>query len=306
MEELATYVLLFIGALFVLIKASDFFVDAAEAIGLSLGATPFVIGVTIVSFGTSLPELATSIASVYSGSSEIVVGNVVGSNITNILLVLALIIIYARTVHLDFNVMDMDMPLLVCSAFFMWFTLMDGHLSLLDALLYLAGLVIFILHSFSEKVDDIIEHRHARWRDYLVLAITIAAIYAGAHFTIHAIENISVRIGVGNEIIALTAVALGTSLPEVVVSVNAARKGKIAIAVGNVLGSNVFNTLAVMSIPRFFGELIIPATILEFNMPLMVAVTLIFAVMCITPRISRWAGWMLLVFYIFFMYRAFV
>ena len=125
-------------------------------------------------------------------------------------------------------------------------------------------------------------------------------VYAGAHFTIVAIGEISAGLGINQEIIALTCVALGTSLPEVAVSITAARKGNSAMAVGNVLGSNVFNTFMVMGIPAFIGPLTIPQNILDFSLPFMVGVTVIFALICITPRISKWEGWMLVLFYTFF------
>ena len=164
--ELVAYIFLFAASLFVLVKASDWFVGSAENIGLAFGVSPFIIGVTIVAFGTSLPELAASIAAVFSGSSEIVVGNVVGSNITNILLVLGLTAVINRQIKLDFNVMDIDMPLLLGSAFLLWFVLADLQVTLVEAAILLVGMFIFLMNSIGGKRDENVERPKARPRDF--------------------------------------------------------------------------------------------------------------------------------------------
>ncbi len=305
--ELTAYILLFAVSIFVLVKASDWFVDAAENVGLSLGVSPFIIGVTVVAFGTSLPELAASIAAVLAGSSEIVIGNVVGSNITNILLVLGLTVVLGKEIKLDFDVMDVDMPLLIASSFFLWFTLLDQQISMSEAILFLVALVIFLLNSFFSKRDEDDGKRpKIQPKDILMLIGGGVLIYLGATYTIVSIEKISIALSFPSEIIALTGVALGTSLPEVVVSITAAKKGKTGMAVGNVLGSNIFNTYAVMGIPALIGDLIIPDQIMAFSLPLMVAVSLLFGLVCLSGRISRWEGLMLVVFYIYFIWESIV
>ena len=299
--EIALYLGLLLLSLAVLLKASDWFVTAAERIGLALGISPFIIGVTIIAFGTSLPELASSIAAVLAGEPEIVVGNVVGSNITNILLVLGLVAVVAGDFKLNDRVMDIDVPLLVGSAFLMWFTLYDNTFSFGEAIIFLIGLVVFLLNTL--RSEDSIKNPDkpwVTWRSYGLLVLGGGLVYVGANFTIMAIQELSVLANINSEFIALTIVALGTSLPEVVVSITAARKKKTAIAVGNVLGSNLFNTFAVMSIPSFFGSLVIPENIQDFSLPFMVAVSVLFGFICVTRKISRWEGAILLVFYGFF------
>lgn len=299
--DVALYLGMFVVSLAVLLKASDWFIDAAEHIGLSLGVSPFIIGVTIIAFGTSLPELATSIASVFSGESEIVVGNVVGSNITNIALVLGLAALVAKEIKLEYNIWHIDMPYLWGSAFLLWLALRDLHFSFFEALLFMLGIIAFLAYSFSSQQDEELEKvEKPSWKTYALLLLGGTLVYLGADYTIFSIKKLSAFAGVNPEIIALSVVALGTSLPEVIVSLNAARRGKASIAVGNVLGSNIFNTYIVMAIPSFFGKLKVPADINELFLPLMVAMTILFGVMSNNRSITRWEGVVLLLFYAFF------
>ncbi len=308
--EIIKYVLIFVVALAALLKASDWFVESAERIGLSFGISPFIIGVTIVAFGTSLPELASSIAGVMNGENEIVAGNVVGSNITNIVLVLGLVAIIAKRVPVDFK--TMDVPLLLGSAFILWFVLYDGNFEIWEAFLLLVCLIMFLINSFgSDDSDNEGERPSSSWKDYALLLVGGLLVWLGAKFTIDAIQGICEITGISSGFVALTLVSLGTSLPEVVVSISAARKGQSGIAVGNVIGSNIFNTYAVMGIARMFFS---PSTetpifgiepeILSFNLPMMVVLTVLLGFMSLTGKISRWEGGLFLVFYIFFLTKS--
>ncbi len=293
---------LFVVSLIVLLRSSDWFVNAAETIGLSLGISPFIIGVTIVAFGTSLPELATSIAAVLDDNSEIVIGNVIGSNITNIALVLGLTAVVVRKIDLEEDLWEIDFPFLLASAFILWFVLLDQQVNLVESLILLTGLSIFLAYSFKSDVEKVDQEDlpKAAAKDYFMLALGGALVYFSADFTIQAVSDISLTVGIPPRIIALSAVALGTSLPEVVVSLTAARRGKSSIAVGNVLGSNVFNTFIVVGIPSLIGPLVIPDDIMSFYLPLMIVMTLLFGVMSKSRSITRWEGLALLLFYLLF------
>ncbi len=293
-------------ALFVLVKASDFFVMAAERIGLSLGIPPFIIGVTIVAFGTSLPELASSIASVYAGAPEIVIGNVVGSNIANISLVLGLIAVIGKEVKMNEYIMYVDIPLLIMSAFLLWFVVSDKSVDVFEAIVMLIALVIFLVHSLSGNKDEEIERTSISWQTFAILIAGGIGVKFGADYTVDGIRGLAKALDIGEGVIAQSLVALGTSLPEVFVSIAAARKGQLDMAIGNVLGSNIFNTYAVMAIPALLGTLVIPANVLTFSLPLMIALTLILAVICITKVIGRWEGMMFLLIYIFFLVKLFM
>jgi len=301
MSDLLLYLGMFIGSLIVLLKASDWFVDSAEKIGLSFGISPFIVGVTIVAFGTSLPELAASIASVFADNSEIVIGNVVGSNIANLLLILGITAILAKEIRLDFDIVDVDLPFLVGTALFLWFACWDGKITIFETILFLTWLVLFLVTSMKrddEKSNN--ERPKTDWKTYGFLLVGGVLVYLSANYTIVAIKELATIGGISPEIIALTFVAFGTSLPEVAVSIAAVKKGKTGMAIGNVIGSNIFNILAVMGISRLFGNLILPADIIAFHLPFMFAVTVMFALITIGRNLSKWEGMMFILFYIFF------
>ena len=304
--DLITCLGMFVVSLTVLLKASDWFIDSAEEIGLSLGISPFIIGVTIIAFGTSLPELAASIAAVLAGDSEIVVGTVIGSNITNIALVLGLVAIIAKEIKLEYNIWHIDMPFLWGSAFLLWLALRDFQFTLFEGLLFMGGIALFLGYSFkSDEGDEDEDRKKASLKSYALLILGGVLVSVGATYVIEAIKGLSTLAGISPAIIALTAVALGTSLPEVIVSLSAVKKGKTSIAVGNVLGSNIFNTYVVMAIPSFFGNLSIPKDLVISDVPLMMIMTILFGIIANNKKITRWEGTLLILFYLFFIFDKF-
>ena len=316
MIDLLLWIGIFLVSLIVLIKASDYFTDSAEKIGIFFGIPAFIVGVTIVSIGTSMPELVSSIFAVLRNSPEIVVGNVVGSNIANILLVLGLAAIVGKKLKITYELSHVDLPFLVGSAFFLLITLWDGFFTLPEALLCLITLVIYLLYTINteKKHKDVdikkemkgaLKKRKLELKTYIILILSGFFIYISAKYTVEAVIKLSGLLNIGTEIIAVSAVALGTSLPELMVTVVAAKKGKPEIAIGNILGSNIFNTFAVMGIPALIGTLIIPSTILTFSLPIMLIATLLFFFVTLGKEVTSWEGWMLIIFYVFFIGKLF-
>lgn len=296
--DLLIQIVIFVVGIAALLWASDRFVEAAERIGLSFGISPFIIGVTIVAFGTSLPELATSVVAVLEGTPEIVIGAVVGSNITNIALVLGLTAVVVKNIDLEYNLWHIDIPFLWGSAFLLYFAVSDGNLSIYEAILFIVGICIFLGYSLKDQEKpDKKDRPTANWKDYALLVAGGAIVSLSATYIIDAIINIATILNIAPTVIALSAVAIGTSLPEVAVSLAAARKGKASIAVGNAIGSNVFNTFIVMSIPRFFGKLVIPEDVINIYLPLMIVMTILLGVMSNNRKITRWEGMVLLLFF---------
>jgi len=299
------FVGVFVVSLVVLLKASDWFVDSSERIGLSLGISPFVIGVTIVAFGTSLPELASSIVAVSHGESSIVTGNVIGSNVANICLVLGLVATITGTIKMDYSVLDIDVPVLVGSAVVLWAVVQDGVVSALDGIFLIGLLVVFLINSFRSHGGDDAVRVAAGWKAYALLVVGAVGVYFGARYTVESIQSLSAIMGVPSSVIAATMVALGTSLPEVIVSIAAARKGKAGMAIGNVVGSNIFNTFGVMGIPALVGEMNVPAEEVAFSLPYMIGITVLFAFLAAANNVSRWEGVMLMGMYVIFIVELF-
>ncbi len=300
------WILVFAGALALLVFSSNRFIVTAEHIGRGLGIRSFVIGITIVAMGTSLPELGASFFAVARHSGEIVVGNVIGSNITNILLIIGISALMIRNYHVDKNILKWDFPLLVLSALVLIFFLFDLVFTRWEALAFLGLFAVYIFYMVRNRSNVVLASEVNEIQkitpksgigQWVWLVVFIAGIYFGSKYTITAVIELARQLSVGTELIALTAVALGTSLPELAVSIAAARRNNVNIITGNIIGSNIFNTLVVMGLPGMFSSLPVPAGILYFSLPVMLLATLAFWAMSADKKVSRANGILLLVFY---------
>ena len=300
MSPILLSALVFVGALALLVKSSDWLIAAAEEIGLGLGISPFVIGVTIVALGTSLPELASSIAGVLGGDSAIVTGNVVGSNVANICLVLGLTAVAAGGIRMDESVVDVDVPIIVGSGVALWAVTYDGAVALADGLLLSGLLVVFLLSSFLSRPSPPGERTPIRARAYALLLAGGIGVYLGARYTVESVQGLSAAFGISSGVIAMSAIALGTSLPEVLVSLAAARRGKASIAVGNVIGSNIFNSFGVLGIPALLDTVAVPPEV-DFPLYFMLGVTVVLGFLAVASNVSRWEGAFLLGLYVVFL-----
>ena len=299
----------FLFSLTTLIISADFFIKSSERIGIALGIPQFIIGVTLVALGTSLPELVTSIIAVFNDGAEIVSGNVVGSNITNTCLVLGLVAFLAKDIQLKYDIMRVDMPMLMGATFLFYLAASDRFFSFAEGMLCIGGLMIYLGYVFQlgkegrtlAELSDEEKPPMFSWKEPIILIASGFAIYLSAKYNVEAIENLSALFNIGKELIAVTAVALGTSLPELVVSVVAVRGGNTEMAIGNVIGSNIFNIFAVMGIPALIQPFEIPESIVEFSLPVMVAVTVLAFFITMDRKINRWEGLILFLFYGLFM-----
>ncbi len=313
MIDLTIWIIIFIASIYTLVKSSDYFTDSAEKIGLHFKIPAFIVGVTIVAIGTSLPELISSIFAVIAKSSEIVIGNVVGSNIANIFLVLGVAAIFGKKLKVDFGLVHVDLPILFGATVLLAIAAWDGEFLLIEALLALALLTFYMLYTVqTQKADKKLKKEVRKKKEdklktkvWLTLILSAFFIFLGAKYTVESVIAISQMLDIGKEIIAVTAVALGTSLPELFVSITAAKKGNASMAIGNVLGSNIFNTLGIMGISALFGTLIIPKSILTFSLPIMVLATLTYFFTTQDREVTQWEGWMLIILYILFIGKTF-
>ncbi len=293
-------------ALYVVVKSSSYLLLYAERLSTALAVPPFIVGLLVVGFGTSLPELVTSIAAVTSGASEIVAGNVIGSNITNILLIAGLAAFAGGTLTVKRNLLGIDLPLFLGAALFLYVALMGGSFGIASTVIFLLALAFYVWYLVSEGRAGQKGRRHPLgWGTPLAILASLVLLYFGAEYTITAIVHLSDLLGIGRAVIAASVVALGTSLPELSVAIVGAREGKGDLVVGNLIGSNIFNIFAVMAIPRLFGPLSIPSSMLAFALPFLVGASLLFFVMMQENRLTKWEGGFLVLFYLFYLARLF-
>ena len=309
---LLLWVGVFVVSLIALVKGADWVLDGAKKIGLALGMSPFVVGVLILGFGTSAPELVSSVAGVLQGATEIPVANVVGSNIANILLIIGFSAVIARGAYAATkNLVDLEIPLLILSTFFFFGIVYDGTVTRIEGLFLLAGFLIYLLYNFfgnkSDASDASVspEEKRVTPLDIVLLIFGFALLILGAKYLVEAVLAISSGIGISVGIITLLAVAIGTSLPELIVSAKAALQGNAEVSLGNIFGSNIFNMLLVVGVPSLVTPLTVDATTAAIAIPAMLGVTVFFAISCLSNRIYVWEGAFYLLLYALFVVKIF-
>lgn len=259
------FIILVIGFI-ILIKGADLFVDGASNIAANFKVSKMLIGLTIVAFGTSAPEFAVSIKSLISNNGDMVLGNVIGSNILNILLILGTSALF-HSLNVKNNTVKKELPItmLITTLFAVLlsdkvfdknvvssFTRQDGIILLLFFLVFIYYLISMTRNKIDEDQDN--KDTLSLSKSFIYTGIGIVGIVLGSNFVVESASSIASILGVSERMISLTIVALGTSLPELVTSVTATRKGEYDIAIGNVVGSNIFNIGMVIGIPvALFG-----------------------------------------------------
>lgn len=300
MNLLIAFILIVIGFVF-LVKGADWFVDNASGIATKIGVSPLVIGLTIVAFGTSMPELAVSVTAALEGANEIAVGNVVGSNIFNLLVVAGLsACIYPLVVNP--TIFKRDWPISTLAAIVLMIFLIDSTLSSLEGIILLIFFAIILfsqLKSGKETDENKVEDR-PMVSLLIFLVIGIACIIIGGQLAVQGATDLARILGLSETLIGLTVVAIGTSLPELVTSVVAARKGENEIAMGNVIGSNVFNLLFILGISATLHPINVEPTALMDTLILSV-VSLGYWFICKKVKLDRKIGISMVMVYALFM-----
>jgi len=259
-----------------LVWSSDKFVEGAAAIANHVGMSPLLIGMTIVSLGTSAPEIVVSIMASLSGSGELAVGNALGSNITNIGLVLGITLII-RSITIDASTTKRELPQMVVVTLLAGALMIDGALSVTDGALLILGLVIFLtlLARRGEAPEGGVDNDSTLTplKAWGVFTIGLALLVISSRLLVVGAVNIAMALGVSELIIGLTIVAIGTSLPELAAAVMSALKGHSDIAIGAIVGSNVFNLLVVLAGPGLFGPLTLNASVMTRDWPVTMLTT---------------------------------
>jgi cation:H+ antiporter len=283
-----TLVLLVAGFV-LLLGGAEMLVRGASHLAIAVGISPLVVGLTVVSLGTSSPEISVSVVSALSGQGDIAIGNVVGSNIFNILFALGLAAL-AIPLAVDQRVVRRELPIMIGSGLLMFALTLDGILSRLDGALLFAGLIAFLVYLVrgerkdrKEKVPEPTsdQQRSATRRrlglDIALVVVGLALLTLGSRWLVDGATQLARTFGVSELIIGLTIIAAGTGLPEVATSVVAAFRGERDIAVGNAVGSNIFNIFAVLGITGLVtpGGVPIASAVRSFDLPVMLAVSVL-------------------------------
>lgn len=311
-----TTILILIAGLVLLVAGAEVLVKGASRIAFMFGLSPLVIGLTIVAYGTSSPELMVSIQSSLAGQPDIALGNVVGSNIFNVLLILGVSALITPLVVAQ-QLIRLDVPILIGISCLTLMFGMDGKISRVDGGIFLIGIILYttflLIQSRKERNPEVTEEYEREYggstaRSPQQIAINIgfvvlglALLVLGSKFLVDSSIAIARSFGVSELVIGLTLVAAGTSLPELATSVVASVRGERDIAVGNVIGSNIFNILAVLGGSSLFSAdgLTVSASALRFDIPVMIAVAVICLPVFITGQlIARWEGLLFLSYYV--------
>lgn len=305
--SISLWVTVFVIGMYVLVKSADYFTEYSEKLGASLGISQFIIGITVVAIGTSLPELITSAIAVVRGSTEFVAGNVIGSNIADILLIVGLVAIVSRKLKIEWDIVKIDLPLLFGSALLLALIAMDGEITFFEGLLSLLMFFVYIAYSINSNKRKS-EEKKGKFSMLYPVAIMISAVtlYFGAKWTVDAVIRLSALLGfVDTSVIALSAVAIGTSLPELSVSLTAARKKNYEMAVGNILGSCVFNAALIVGVLSLVATLLVPKTTMVIGLSFMLGATILFIFSTLDKEVSLFEGSVFVVLYVLFLMKLF-
>ena len=287
------YIFLIVGFV-LLIKGADFFVDGASSIASKLKIPSLIIGLTVVSIGTSLPEAAVSLSASLSGTNDISLGNVIGSNLFNLLVVIG-VSSAILPIATDADILKRDMPinLAITAAFFLM--LLDGTLSRVDAAILLLFLVVYmfmlIRTAMKQSVEEQPDQKVLSWTKSLIFVVGgAAAIILGGQLVVESAKKIAATLGMSETLIGLTVVAIGTSLPELVTSIVAAKKGDSGIAMGNVMGSSIFNILFILGLTGVITPMTASVAIF-IDTGILIGVSILMLLFAYSgKKTSRWEG----------------
>jgi cation:H+ antiporter len=301
---------IFILAMAGLIFGADFIINQSERIALRFNISEFVIGSTLIALGTSLPEMAASMAASFDNKPEIAIANAVGSNIMNITLVLAVIFIVSKPFKSDRDFFAKDsiwalMPILV----FLLMSL-DGEIGRFDAMLLFILMFAYLLFLLEdarqedlEEIDEDLKKNFSWLKSLSLLIVGFFMVVVGASFAIDSASNIAKLFGVSEWLIGVLVIAFGTSLPELIVSVTAAVKGKVGMAIGNIIGSNLANTTMVIGGAAMINNLTIDLGVYYYDLALMTGATIMLIYITANKLYSRPAGLSLIILLSLFLYE---
>lgn len=298
-EIMWAQVLLLIFGIVVVLKSADWLTNGAVGLATKLGISQIVIGLTIVAIGTSMPEFFVSIVSAIKGTPDLAVGNIVGSNIFNVLLIVGVAATVAP-IAIQRATVRRDIPIAIVASIMLTFMMLDDNISRIDALILFATFIAFIWITLRNSKNDANEKDASTekviptWKSVLFIIFGLVGLVLGSNIFVDNASSLAHGWGISDAVIGLTIVAGGTSLPELATSAVAARKGDSGIAIGNVLGSNVFNILMILGLTGIISPMHIQ-NITYIDMAVMVISMALFWLFSFTKlRVERWEGCVLI------------
>ena len=304
MSLILAIVILIIGFI-LLTKGADYFIENSASFAEEKGISPHVVGVTIVAFGTSLPELLVSIISSIQGYNDLALGNIVGSNISNIGLVLSVsTFIFYYVLKTDISPdedANNDSYVMLLAVLMLYFFATDKSISQIEGAIFFSLYIIYIFWLYKRTKGDEVSSDESK-TSYIFLIGGLIALLIGAQLTVDSAVEIAVAIGIPEIVIGLSVVAVGTSLPELAGTISAARMGHKEIAVGNVIGSNIANIFLVMGVLSLINPIEVEDFVVEQTLPLLIILTIVtFGLIRVT--LNRLSGSLLFAFFLFFIYQ---
>ncbi len=301
---------IFILSIAALIFGADFIINQSERIALRFNISEFVIGSTLIAFGTSLPEMATSMAASFDHKADLAIANAVGSNIINITLVLGLVFLISKPFKSVRDFFAKDSIWALMPVFIFLLMSLDGHIDRFDASLLFMLMFAYLLFLLRNSKDDILQNvdnslmENFSWiKSILLLFLGFSMVVGGANFAIDSASNIATQFGVSQWLIGVVVIAFGTSLPELIVSFSAARKGKVGMVIGNIIGSNLANTTMVIGGAAMVNRLTIDLGAYYFDMALMTVASIMLVYITANKLYSKPAGISLLILLALFLHE---
>jgi cation:H+ antiporter len=328
--------IIFIVSLIFLIKSADWLIEGAEKIALHFNISPFIIGVSVIALGTTLPELATAVSAVLKNNTEFVVDVAFGSSIATIFLIVGIISIFGKKLKVTRSLINLDAPLLLLSTILISFMAIDGRIVFGEGLILMIGFIIYIFYTIFEKYpmgdvqineDNVSENKNIEslltrierkvkliikrdsekekidFKTFIFLILGIIGLAISSNYVVESVINLGFLLKVGTSFITVFAVAIGTSLPELIVSIKAVVNKKYEMALGNIFGSNIFVIFLVIGLPALIKPLSINETTLMIGLPYLIAATLIFIISGISRKIYIWDGLMYVLIFVLFLFQ---
>lgn len=305
--NLFLWLIIFIIALIALVKSATIFTRYSEKLGHVLGMPQFMVGVLIVAIGTSLPELATSLASVWHHETGMVAGNVLGTVIANILLGLGLAAIFSkRIIKMKWDISFGDLPLYVGAIILVVFTMLDGILTWKEALFFLLGYIIYFYYSLeTNHKNKKVSREKFNWSILIFIAISLVMVIFASDWVVKSIIEMATILGFGTSVLATSFIAIGTSLPEISVALAAVRRGNYDLLIGNIIGSNIFDIFVIFGLSGLVSPLNIPQTITSLVIPAIIATSILYWVVTSDKKITRTEGVLMVLVYLLFLGKLF-